>query len=155
MSRPRAAFSMIEILVVIAIIGILSAVALPSLTRARYRAELASATNRFSRTVGVARQAAIMRGKPSYFKHRGGNVWVMVDTGGAVGDSVIIVPAFRLDSTYNMVAITPADPAIIAFDPRGVSTQPSQKVFRFKHPSGLQDSLCVSKLGNSIRTVCP
>lgn len=155
MSRPRAAFSMIEILVVIAIIGILSAVALPSLTRARYRAELASATNRFSRTVGVARQAAIMRGKPSYFKHSDGNVWVMVDTGGGVADSVIIVPAFRLDSTYNMVAITPADPAIIAFDPRGVSTQPSQKVFRFEHPSGLQDSLCVSKLGNSIRTVCP
>jgi len=82
-------------------------------------------------------------------------VWVMVDTGGAVADSVIIVPSFRLDSAYNLVAITPSAPAIIEFDPRGVSTQPSQKVFRFEHPSGLQDSLCVSKLGNSIRTVCP
>ena len=155
MNRPRPAFSMIEVLIVIAIVGILSAVALPSFSRARSRAELTSATNRFSRTVGVARQAAIMRGKRSFFKYAEGNVWVMVDTGGAVADSVVIVPAFRLDSSYNLTSITPTELAIIEFDPRGVSTQASQKVFRFAHPTGIQDSLCVSKLGNSIRTVCP
>ncbi len=155
MSRSRPAFSMVEVLVVIAIIGILSAVALPSFARARAQAELSSATNRFSRTVGVARQAAIMRGKRSYFKAENGSVWVMVDTGGAVADSVIVVPAFRLDSSYSLVAITPAESAVIEFDPRGVSTQATQKVFYFEHRTGIQDSLCVSKLGNSIRTVCP
>ena len=155
MSKPRPAFSMIEVLIVIAIVGILSAVALPSMSKARSRAELTAATNRFSRTVGVARQAAIMRGKPSYFKFRDGTAWVMVDTGGAPADSVVVIAAFRLDSTYNLTAITPSTPAIIEFDPRGVSTQPSQKVFHFVHPTGIQDSLCVSKLGNSIRTVCP
>ena len=146
---------MVEILIVIAILGIMSAVALPSFTKARARAELTSATNRFSRTVGVARQAAIMRGRRSYFKSENGALWVMVDTGGGVADSVVVVPAFRLDTTYNLVAISPGAQAVIEFDPRGVSTQPSQKVFHFEHPTGLQDSLCVSKLGNSIRTVCP
>ena len=153
--KPRPAFSMVEIMIVIAVIGILSAVALPSFTRARARAELTSATNRFQRTVGVARQAAIMRGRRSYFKYENGSAWVMVDTGGTAADSVVIVPAFRLDSAYNLFAITPVDLAVIEFDPRGVSTQPSQKVFHFEHPTGLEDSLCVSKLGNSIRTVCP
>ena len=155
MVKSRPAFSMVEILIVIAIIGILSAVALPSFTRARARAELASATNRFSRTVGVARQAAIMRGGRSFFKYEDGTAWVVVDTGGGPTDSVVIVAAFRLDSAYSLSAITPTDLAVIEFDPRGVSTQPSQKVFHFEHATGLQDSLCVSKLGNSIRTVCP
>ena len=155
MSKPRPAFSMIEILLVIAVVGILSAVALPSMSKARSRAELTSATNRFMRTVGVARQAAIMRGKRSYFKYDSGMVWVMVDTGGTANDSVVVVPAFRLDSAYNLTAITPQSPSNIEFDPRGVSTQPSQKVYHFVHPTGIQDSLCVSKLGNSIRTVCP
>ena len=155
MAKSRPAFSMVEILVVMAVIGILSAVALPSFTRARARAELNSATNRFSRTVGVARQAAIMRGRRSYFKHDAGRLWVMVDTGGTAADSVVVVASFPLDSVYNLASITPADLSIIEFDPRGVSTQPSQKVFRFVHPGGIQDSLCVSKLGNSIRTVCP
>lgn len=155
MIKPRPAFSMVEILIVIAVLGILSAVALPSMTRGRAQAELSSATNRFSRTVGVARQAAIMRGRRSYFKAEAGMVWVVVDTGGGPADSVVVVPAFGLDSTYNLTAITPGELAVIEFDPRGVSTQPSQKVFHFVHALGLQDSLCVSKLGNSIRTVCP
>ena len=155
MSTPRPAFSLIEVLVVIAIIGILSSVALPSFARARAQAELRSATNRFSRTVGVARQAAIMRGKRSYFKAENGMVWVTVDTGGAVADSVVVVSAFRLDSSYSLTAITPGEPASIEFDPRGVSTQASQRVFHFAHRTGIRDSLCVSKLGNSIRTVCP
>lgn len=155
MSRPKAGFSMIEILLVIAVIGILSAIAIPSFRTARASAELSGAANRFSRTVGVARQAAIMRGKRSYFKSENGTVWVVVDTGGSVGDSVVIVPAFPLDSVYNLTAITPGEQAVIEFDPRGVSTQPSQKVFYFEHASGIRDSLCVSKLGNSIQTVCP
>ena len=155
MSKSRSGFSMIEILVVIAVLGILSAVALPSMTRGRAQAELESATNRFSRTVGVARQAAIMRGKRSYFKAHAGNVWVVVDTGGGPADSVVVVASFGLDSAYNLSSVTPGALAVIEFDPRGVSTQPTQKVFRFVHTLGLQDSLCVSKLGNSIRTVCP
>src|SRR5687767_14573397 len=106
MSKLRPAFSMVEILVVIAIVGLLSAIMLPSFTKARARAELRSATNRFQRTVGVARQAAIMRGKRSYFKSENGTLWVMVDTGGAAADSVIVVPAFRLDSSFNLVAVT-------------------------------------------------
>ena len=155
MSKPRPAFSLVEVLIVIAVVGILSATALPSFTRARARAELTSATTRFSRTVGVARQAAIMRGKRSYFKAQNGTVWVVVDTGGTAADSVVVVPAFRLDTAYSLAVINPTASTVIEFDPRGVATQSSQTVFRFEHLSGIQDSLCVSKLGNSIRTVCP
>jgi prepilin-type N-terminal cleavage/methylation domain-containing protein len=155
MSRQRLAFSLIELLVVCALIGVMATMAMPSLGRATKRAELASATNRFSRTVTVARQSAIMRGKRSFFKVDNGTVWVTVDTGGTAADSVIIVRAFPLDSTYKLASLSPTTAISIEFDPRGVATQPSKRVFQFVHQSGLRDSLCVSKLGNSIRTVCP
>jgi type II secretory pathway pseudopilin PulG len=146
---------MVELLIVVVVIGIMVSMAMPSLSRARSRASLASATARFARTVGVARQAAILRGKHAHFKMTNGMLWVTVDTGATAADTLVIVPAFRLDSTYGLSAITPAGVTSLDFDPRGVSTQPSQSVYRFIHPSGLKDSLCVSKLGNSIRTVCP
>ena len=155
MSKPRFGFSMVELLIVVVVIGIIVSMSMPSLSRARSRAALSSATARFARTVAVARQAAILRGKRSHFKMTDGLLWVTVDTGATAADSLVIVPPFRLDSSYELSAITPAGVTSIEFDPRGVSTQASQSVFRFIHPSGLKDSLCVSKLGNSIRTVCP
>ena len=155
MSKPKFGFSMVELLIVVVVIGIMVSMAMPALSRARSRAALASATARFARTVGVARQAAILRGKHSHFKMTDGVLWVTVDTGATAADTLVIVPAFRLDSTYGLSAITPSGVTSLDFDPRGVSTQPSQSVYRFIHPSGLKDSLCVSKLGNSIRTVCP
>lgn len=155
MAKRRSGFSLVELMIVVIVIGIMVSMAMPALSRARSRAALASATARFARTVGVARQAAILRGKHSHFKMTDGLLWVTVDTGATAADSLVVVPAFRLDSTYGLAAITPSGTTSIEFDPRGVSTQPSQRVFRFEHPSGLKDSLCVSKLGNSIRTVCP
>jgi prepilin-type N-terminal cleavage/methylation domain-containing protein len=155
MSKRKSGFSLIELLIVVVVIGIMVSMAMPALGRARVRASLSSATARFSRTVGVARQAAILRGKRSHFRMTDGVVWVTVDTGSTPADSLVIVTAFPLDSTYGLAAITPAGVSSIEFDPRGVSTQPSRSVFRFVHPTGAKDSLCVSKLGNSIRTVCP
>ena len=146
---------MSEALVAVAVVGIMSAVALPSLDRARVRAELSSATARFARTVGAARQAAIMRGKPAYFRHDNGAIWVTVDTLGTGVDSIVIVPMFRLDSAYGLAVNEPKGVTSIEFDPRGVATQSSKKTFRFQHRSGTLDSLCVSKLGNTIQTVCP
>src|SRR5690349_24691805 len=124
MSKRKSGFSMVEILLVLVVIGIMVSMAMPAMSRAKSRASLASATARFSRTVGVAWQAAILRGKRSHFRMTDGVVWVTVDTGSTPADSLVIVSAFRLDSTYGLAAITPAGVSSIEFDPRGVSTQP-------------------------------
>src|SRR5688500_9215331 len=155
MAKRRSGFSLVELMLVVVVIGIMVSMEMPALSRARSRAALASATARFARPVGGARTAAIPRGKRSHCKMSAGLLRVTSATASTPADSLVIVQAFRLDSTYGLSGITPGGTTAIEFDPRGVSTQPSQRVFRFVHPSGLQDSLCVSKLGNSIRTVCP
>jgi prepilin-type N-terminal cleavage/methylation domain-containing protein len=151
----RSGFSLIELLIVIGIVGIVSAVAIPRLAKLKDQGELASATTRLTRAVMAARQAAIQRGKRSYFKHNANYIWVIVDTTGNNSDSVLVTTRVSVLDLHNTEITAPGGLTSIEYDPRGVSAQASKQVFHFKHRSGLRDSLCVSKLGNTIREKCP
>ena len=159
--RPRrthlkSAFSLVELLMVLVIIGALTAVSLPRLSRLRNQGQLAGATTRFTRALMAARQSAIQRGKHAYFKHNANNIWVIVDTTGTNADSVIVTPVLNLSTEYGVTLVSPSGLTTIEYDPRGVSAQATKKVFAFQHTaSGIVDSLCVSKLGNTIRDRCP
>lgn len=154
-SRMRPAFSLIELLVVIVIIGALSAVALPRLSSIRDQAELSGAMTRFTRGVMAARQAAIQRGKTSYFEHSANSIWVFVDTTGVLSDTVWITRPQDIQSLHNVQVTAPSGLTSIDYDPRGVSGQSSKTTFVFTHRSNRKDSLCISKLGNTIREKCP
>lgn len=151
-TRLHAGFTLAEILIVIAIVGIMASISLPRLGKLRDKSELSAAMSRFTRGVMAARQAAIQRGKRSFFRHRNNSIWVIVDT--TATDSVIVVSPTSLLDLYGVQVTEPSGLASIGYDPRGVSMQPSQQVFRFKHRSNITDSLCVSRLGNTIRTKC-
>lgn len=151
----RTAYTLAEVLITIAIIGILMGITLPRYGKIRDQGEMASAMTRFTRAVMAARQSAIQRGKPAYFKHAGGSIWVTLDTTGNNTDSVIVTSAINLTTQYNVRVTEPAGLVSIAYDPRGVSTQATKQVFHFEHVGGRRDSLCVSRLGNTIRERCP
>lgn len=152
----RNAYTLAEVLIVIAIVGILAAVTLPRYGTIRDQGQMASATTRFTRAVMAARQSAIQRGKPAYFKTNNSNIWVTLDTTGNNTDSVIVTSALSLTDAYGVQVTTPTGLVSIAYDPRGVSTQATKQVFHFLHTgSGRRDSLCVSRLGNTIREKCP
>lgn len=151
----RHAYTLAELLITISIVGILLAVTLPRYGKIRDQGEMASAMTRFTRAVMAARQSAIQRGMPAYFKHDGSSIWVTLDTTGNNVDSVIVTAAIDLNDMYNVQVTEPAGMVAIMYDPRGVSTQPTQQVFHFEHVGGRRDSLCVSRLGNTIRQRCP
>ncbi|MGH7638139.1 MAG: GspH/FimT family pseudopilin [Gemmatimonadaceae bacterium] len=151
----RKGYTLAEILITISILGILMMITLPRYGKIRDQGQMASAMTRFTRAVMAARQSAIQRGKPAYFKHDGSHIWVTLDTTGNNTDSVIVTSAIDLSSQYNVQVTEPIGLVSIAYDPRGVSTQASKQVFHFEHSGGRRDSLCVSRLGNTIRESCP
>lgn len=152
----RLGYSLAEVLIVISIIGIVTATAVPRLAKAKNQAQLTGAVTRFTRAVMTARQAAIQRGKTSYFRHSNNKFWVIVDTTGNLSDSVIITAAYDLNAEYGVTVTAPAGVTSIQYDPRGVSTQTTKQIFAFKHAvSTTVDSLCISRLGNTIRDRCP
>lgn len=154
--RPRMAYTLVELLMVVAIIGTLLAISLPRFGTIRDQGQMASAMTRFTRAVMAARQASIQRGKTAYFKTSNNAVWVTLDTTGNNTDSVIVTSRLNLNTLYGVQVFEPSGLTTIAYDPRGVSTQATKQVFRFRHiGSGRVDSLCVSRLGNTIREKCP
>ena len=151
----RNAYTLAELLITISIVGILMAVTLPRYGKIRDQGQMASAMTRFTRAVMAARQSAIQRGKPAYFKTDGSRIWVTLDTTGNNVDSVIVTKEIDLTDAYSVQVTAPVGLVSIEYDPRGVSTQVSQQVFHFEHSGGRRDSLCVSRLGNTIRERCP
>ena len=152
----RLGYSLIELLVVVTIVGVLAGVSLPRFGRMRAQSQLNAALSHFQRLVMTARQTAIQRGKPAYFKTNGTMLWVTLDTTGNNTDSVVVVRALSLPSAYNVTIESPTGVTEVRYDPRGLATSSAKTVFKFKHTtSSTIDSLCVSKLGNTIREKCP
>lgn len=155
-SSRRLGYTLAEVLIVISIVGIIMAIAVPRLGYLKDQAQLTGAVTRFTRGVMTARQAAIQRGKTSYFRHSNNRFWVIVDTTGSLTDSVVITEPYDLATEYGVSVTAPGGVTSIQYDPRGVATQPNKQIFAFKHQvSNNVDSLCISRLGNTIRTRCP
>jgi prepilin-type N-terminal cleavage/methylation domain-containing protein len=156
--RPssRLGYTLAEVLIVISIIGIVTAISAPKFAKTKNQAQLTGAMTRFTRGVMAARQAAIQRGKTAYFKTSNNKFWVIVDTLGTLADSVVITAPYNLSTEYGVAVTAPTGTTVIQYDPRGVSTQPTKQIFAFKHSvSNTMDSLCVSRLGNTVRQQCP
>lgn len=159
MRRPRhgitsRGITLIEMLFVMTIIGLLVLMAMPKLRHLKQSADLLSAGSHIARAIETTRQAAIMRSRPAYFRLDNEAIWAVVDTSGK-GDTLMLLPKLYLDSAYDVHVTSPTVATSIKYDARGVAIQTERTVFRFQHSGGIEDSVCVTKLGTTVRRVCP
>ena len=158
-ARRRAGFSMVELLLVIAVAGIMIAIAGPRFRAFREGASVRGARQELATAIEAARGAALQRSRTARVRIRTDSLLVTVDTGAvgaaATGRYTVLGP-LRLDSSF-IVTVTPADPAdtIISYDARGLANPRIGHVARFIVRRGTRkDSVCVSNLGMILPRGC-
>src|SRR5215210_1104491 len=117
-ARTRSGFTVTELLVVFALMGLMFAIAGPKLGRMKTGANLRSAKDQLAASVATARAAAVQKGRQSRFLVQKNWIRVEVDTS-AVGNMAVI-KQIQLDSLYRATVTVraPVD-TILAYDPRG------------------------------------
>jgi prepilin-type N-terminal cleavage/methylation domain-containing protein len=138
-------FTAIELLIVIVLIGLLTAMAYPRMSAARTSAGLRAARVQFAASLAIARAAAVRWGRPAQLKRSGNSIQVRVDTSGT-GAFVPLAMPVALDSQFNVTLSATVDS--IVFGPRGLATNLSSSGAQFALVRGsVQDSVCLTRLG--------
>ncbi|HET7456895.1 MAG TPA: type II secretion system protein [Gemmatimonadaceae bacterium] len=150
MTTKRSGFTLTEIMVVIAIIGVIMAVSAPRIASVRDRTNLRAARDEIASALATARSAAVQKGVTSNFFATRDSVQVKLGTGQQ------IMPVRPLRDMYG-AAVTVVDPTdtLISYDTRGLATRTSTSAATFRVTVGsLSDSVCVSRLGLVTKLGC-
>lgn len=121
--RRAAAFTLVEMIVIIAVIGVMAVIALPSFQRIRTSAALQSGRAAATSTLAAARATATAWGRTAVVRIDGpGNaLWAVVDTG-AAGNGVDTMVVGRVDLGGDLGLDLRSDRTTLCFNSRGVGT---------------------------------
>ena len=153
-ARTRSGFTITELLVVFAFMGLMFAIAGPKIGRMKTSANLRSAKDQLAASIATARAAAVQKGRQSRFLVQGNWIRVEVDTS-AVGNMAVI-RLIQLDTLYGarVTVRAPVD-TIRAYDPRGYGrTNSSGTAVYVLTVGGYSDSVCVTQLGALMKRGC-
>ena len=157
--RPRGGFTMVELLLVIAMVGAVVAIAMPKMRTFRDASAVRSARLQLVTAVEAARAAAIQRGRQARVRVRGDSVLVTVDTGspGAASTGTFTVLSTIPLMKEHAVTVSLASPTdtIIGFDSRGLASPRLDPTRVYVLTRGaMRDSVCVSRLGMLLPARC-
>jgi type IV fimbrial biogenesis protein FimT len=137
--RQSAGFTLIELMVTIAIAAVLLVIGAPSFVAFQRNSELTSAANSFVAALGAARGEAMKRGRQAVVVPRADNNWttgwtVFVDTDNNQqfnGSDILVVQQAALPSYFTATGQGTAvnSPAYIMFNPSGYA-QTSDSTFQ-------------------------
>jgi prepilin-type N-terminal cleavage/methylation domain-containing protein len=140
-SADRRGFTLTELLIVVSMMSLILAIAMPRVKSATNVASVNSASNELATRVSMARQAAIRRGAPAVFRMSGNKAWITVEQNGT---PVLFRDTLRLGDKYKVVATATVDS--VRYDARGFASLGSNQ--RLKVVRGGQSSeVCVTAGG--------
>ena len=147
MHKNRPAFTLVEILIVIAIISIVLAMSLPKMGNMNDRNQMRSAKDGIASRIATARATAIGTGRTATFYMAGDSMRFTTGTGAAEANKGTTI------NLYKQFGVRVISSAIsIPFDGRGMTSFAGTRV-KFTRGS-LTDSLCISPIGLINRHGC-
>ena len=158
MSRPRYGFSLIEIVMVFAVLGIVLAFGIPKFTDARRSYAVRSARDNIAAYLATARAAAIRRGQPARFVVDGSTIDVEVETTPGTYAPLTVREDGTSASRRNLgaqfaVRIDLSGSSTIEYNSRGFAQLGGTQRFVLVREQK-SDSVCVSGLGVIMRQGC-
>lgn len=149
----RAGFSLVELLVVMAIIGLLAMIAAPSFSDALHERATSAASDQFVMAHGLARSTALRYGRVSQLHVDGAaaRFWIDVDTSGK-GERGLVT--YTRSVEREGLTMT-SDRALLCFDPRGLSStagtcEPGNATLIFAFADKV-DTVRITALGKVLR----
>lgn len=145
---PRAGFTLVETLILLVIVGVVTAIGMPRLRESLIRNEVRSARTALVALHARARAAAVARGQTTTITFNGNRV---VITAPRVSNPALLdtVRLENLDNRYGVaITLNPTAQTTYAFDPRGVGsgTPVEVKLSRL----GLRDSVTFAAFGRVV-----
>jgi prepilin-type N-terminal cleavage/methylation domain-containing protein len=140
----RAGLTLVEIMIVVAVAGILMAVAIPRFAEFNNRRQIRSAKLRLATALATARQGAIQRGMPMRFHVHSSRIRVTRGT-----TSTVVGLVAPVDSLYKVnITVSPSWADHFDFDSRGFAQGLGGRVkYRLTRPGAPADSICISRMG--------
>jgi type IV fimbrial biogenesis protein FimT len=149
----ESGFTLIELMIVVAIIGIASALAIPNYMAWKTQHDLREAVSEFSSDLNLSRVVAMNR-------NRQATVTIQVLGSGHIGIDAIAggAPIFSTQTLNGNVTGLPGGTTNVAFSSLGLSTATANQVIQIVNTAGLVYSVSVMPSGKvtwCAKTTCP
>jgi prepilin-type N-terminal cleavage/methylation domain-containing protein len=154
MHRARPGFTMLELIIVIAMMGILTAFAFPKVRAGKEGADLRAAREVVANLASQARRSAISRGTPVKFgpvANDDQRLEVRLDNGTRIAGPVDTYGQWKVSSS-----IAGGANNYVRFDGHGLARDANNatRIIRLVTASGRRDSVCISGAGMVMRGTC-
>jgi Tfp pilus assembly protein FimT len=158
MLRNRKGVTLIEIMTVVVMVIIMTAVAFPKLKDTRRAAAMQSARTQVESYLAVARSVAVRTGVRAFLIRDGNTMRIMADS---INGLVTVVRPLQFDEVSNVLLSTSSGRSAdtIIYDNRGmaVNLASAGKIYitaATGYGAGTKDSICVTRLGLVLDKKC-
>lgn len=140
-ATDRRGFSLTELLIVVSMMSLVLAIAMPRVKAATNIASVNAASAELGTRLALARQTAIRRGAPAVLHVNGQKAWVTVEQNGTV---LLLRDTLNLSDKYKVVASATVDS--VRYDARGFAQLGAAQKFQAAR-GGKTSTVCVTAAG--------